>query len=457
MTQLEEKIHFIQEHRDEIKPLLDKEEASFLDSLGGKFDPLDHVDLTAKRAIVGNLLQRFETKLFFAGKDNHDAGAMSVLFTAEDTGAYTAIRALITAAEKDPRCKGIGVLVAGVATKAFIKEFGDRFDQINNEPGVLLDILNLANEKPFEVIVASVSSMNGPESVTLFGGKSNLGTKKIFFVFEGWGGPGSAFNANRERMDGIDGMFCNDIVAAKIIKHWLPEFPNERILITGTPVLDSLRIENSQEYISTARRKLGLGPDTVSMLYCGDISFSYKAAGREADERINERTFETTLKAMISLAGSRPQKKYAILLRPHPADPNKEELYSLARDSEKPANLTVVPAVNPEVSIQEARLAADAVASIISTENFIAPIVGRNAIFLGYETREFKRSILVQTYGQEIANLIGKADPKIKVAVSSDDLCNFMDTCVRAPEDLSDLPIMSRGSAVSQMMNVIFK
>lgn len=436
-----EKKEFIESHLIEVKPLLSEEENTLLSN---------------EELSPDVLLEKYKTKLFYHEKKEANDMAESVLFSVNDPGAYNAVESLIRSLEEDSRCKGVGAIASGLARKNLEVQFQGHLKEVSEEKDFLLeDIADFSQAKKIDILVGTVSALNGPEGVVLYGGKSNFQAKKVFLIAEGWGTLGSQFSSgNSIRMDEIDAILCADEFSKKIFQRQLPELPKNLFEVVGSPVIDNLHVENPRNYTRESRQKLSLDENTIAFLYLGDVSSDFEKEG--FDPEINEKTSIQTFHGLIELATTNPEQYYALLFRSHPRDPNKEVLLDKIADMEFPKNLQVVLADADTISIQEARYASDVVMSIVSTEIFFASYMGRPAIFLGYQGNLGDR-VLDQFYGQELLEEMSAKNPRIQVASSGDQLAGLLKNTKRAPHDLEDFPDSYRSeSSVDNIKNRIF-
>ncbi len=427
-----EKTRFVKKHEREILPLSEEKNLSTL-------GPRE----------LENVLEIFETKLFFHEKKTDGS---HILLTSDNPGSYSAIQPLLRELEDDPSCGALSIIISGIAEKKFLHDFGYLYKGIRKEHHLIGDLLTQASQKPIDIILASVSSENGPESIALFGGKSSLGSQKIFFISEGWSGLGSAFMVNSERMDDINGIFCNDELAKKIILYQIPNFPKEKILVTGTPVLDTLEFSRAEEYRAETRENLQITKDTFTFLYLGDVSGSYEEIGVQSD--FNEKTFLFSLESLRTVARKRKDKKLAFVFRPHPRDPRKENFYRLVKDFQLPDNMSIHEG-GSAFSINQVSYGADVISSIVSTENHFASLRGPKAIFLGYE--EMGEKILESVYGDKILEEIRQTQ-NISVVSNSEELEDtLMGLIDENFTEISNNPkVPTKGSVTEKVLNVIF-
>lgn len=389
-----------------------------------------------------------ETELFICRKKNFLPFAKNVLLTVDNPGAYNVLSPIIRALADDDRCANIGVISSGVASKKFGIDFRNRFTRVIKSKSLVIKEIATTFDKP-DIIICSVSEANGPEGIMLYAGKSVFGAEKLYMVCDGWGTLGSAFGDNRENMDTIDGFFCNDLFAWMILKRHLPKTRNSCTYAIGTPVIETIEVQKADKYRKTMRKRFGLDEETRVLLFLGDISDGYKKTF-DSDPRINEITFEKTAIEMMAIAEAHPNKKFALVLRPHPRDTNKQEMYAIIERLSLPQNLIFIDAGAAVVQMNEAAYGADVIASIASTENFLAPLRGRRAVYLGYEGAGLGGELLNKVYGREIVDFLSQTRG-VSVAASSEEFSTVF---------LGDyLPVVKSaayGGSVARILNIIF-
>ena len=351
----------------------------------------------------GSLLAHLET--------GHSMSHRHTLITMDNPGAYGAVKPILSRLLVDSRSRAVTILASGVARQWFDRDFQGWKDLTNEKGQLLLSLMALARRMPIHSVLGTVTADEGPETIALYGGKSALGAAKIFFMVEGWSGIGAVFRKNREKMDAIDGVICNDDFAEMMICRHFPELKSDQILKIGTPNVEALLQEDGEKLRLAGRARFGLDPDTVAVLYIGDVSEDYDKEYPGTNPDINRDSFALTVGAMKQCAEQNLNRKFALLFRPHPRDTQKADLYAVAHGTEWPDNLVFCDAAVP-IPMSEASYAADVVTSIISTENFLAPKRGRLGIFLGYEAGAsggMGGALLRQIYG-EIPEEIRKGD-----------------------------------------------
>jgi len=476
---LNKKIEFIREHAEQIVPVLadekEKEEVKKLSELSAEDAGLIAGPEEEKSA--EQILEKFETKIFLIDKKDgqFDPEAKKILFGVSHPLPFSILRPMLERLKGDSRCRSIGLMmdnVAGVnlekllsewqmssdlAIKSFkggkTQQYGEEAEGDKNYP-VLADALKTAQDNPYDVALMFMEGRDSPVSPLFFGAKSNFGAKKSYLMFDGWTSITlSRYFLDNENSEPIDGVFCNDELAKKILLAQLPQILPEKVFITGSPVTDSLEIDKAFQYRETGRRKLHLADGDLAILYLGDVSggLEYEAIGG-IDSLYNEKTAQKTARALVSLAAKEPQKNYALLVRPHPRDPNKDALLKMAEEDLAP-NLKILAAGRENVSMQEALYAADAIASIISTENFLAPLRGKKAIFLSYDDKGLGNDILSKMFGPALIKTISE-DKNISFISSEAELVETMGQPEYFEPHEAKAPV---GNSIEKIMNIIFE
>lgn len=457
-----EKEKFIQQHAEQIIPVLDDGEEK--DRVKQYFkETAEHpggiADFALTKEQTDKTLEQFETKVFLCEKPGkeHNPDAKRVLLTASEQLAFNTMLPIIAALKSDRRCKAIELLTDSLAGKQFEKLSDASFKRVDDKSlPVLIDALKPAEKEPFDVAITAVERLDTPNEVALFGGKSVFGAKKLYFLSSGWGGVGGSmelFGSERgKHMDKIDGFFCADKLAKRILLRQLPDLPEDKIFLTGVPATDGLELHKGGEHREKGRIRLGLSNNDLVVLYLGDISVDYKKIVPTANPRINEETFNQTRDAIVRLAKEQPEKHIVLAVRPHPVDPNKEELLKPYSQS-LPPNLKIVPAQREVISMQEAAYGADIIISIVSTENFLAPLRGKKAVFLGYKESGLGDKVLEKVYGRELMEIIGQ-DENIVIVSSPDELTAELKEYGRAERKEEKIPKPPEVTSVDKILDI---
>ncbi|MEK7531873.1 MAG: hypothetical protein AAB545_03040 [Patescibacteria group bacterium] len=444
-----DEISFIKKNSNEILGILDDpEEREAVKRISEEtLFPDDDVWQKMGRGI----LERFETKIFEFEKKEADKNAKRVLVTSDNPGSFGAIKNIIRALENDSRCKGIVALVSGVAGKQFTGEF-PIFKKIHEERTVLGDIIEVSKNEPIDVALASVSVKNGPEGLVLFGAKSNLGVSKTFFLFEGYGTPGGTFLlGNNERMESIDGIFCNDEFAKKILGQRMPEYPQEKIHICGVLSSEGFELEKAESYREETRRKLGIDSNAFVVLYLGDLFSDGKDEGF-LDPDIDIKTLEKTILA-VSQFSHNNVGGVVIIVRPHPRDPQKENLLAIGEKIALPENLSIRKGASP-LSFNGVAYASDVIVSIQGTENFFAPLRGKPSVFLAYNDLGLGGDALRQAYDEALIEEIRQIRG-ISIASSSEALTGILEKVSKEPLVGTKLDTKQMHSATGALIDII--
>lgn len=386
-----------------------------------------------------------ETRLYSYEKAEAPTDAKRVMLTFDNPGAYAGLSPVAEALVRDPRCRGISILASGWASQAFSSD--NRFSTFAEKRSVptpphaaeasfLADTLKESEVHRPDVVIASVSVRNGPESLALFAGKSNFGAKKLFLFLDGWGSAPPQLKDNPHGpMPDIDAIFCCDDVAKKLAMRQMPAFAPDTFVVTGSPSIDAMYVENSELFTEAARQKLNLASDQIAILYSGDVSDDYKKFDDVDSDDIDHRTYKRLHEAVRRAARENPGKKFALLVRPHPRGPEtkKEQLIATALSMETADNMEVkkVDLLSGFSSV-ESVWAADAVASIISTQNFLASRVGRASIFLSLDEGGMGEAVARHTYGDLVSD-IEAAEPLASFVRDTDELVDIIAHLERAP------------------------
>lgn len=444
-----EKKDFIIKYLDKIIPVIenDKKAEDILENIKRNHNVSEEE--------LNYLLEKFETKVFLFEKPEKECepDAKRVLFFASDPLSYNTISPLIEQLKNDNKCQAIGLITDGISGKIFEDSFKEQpgknkfksfkegkeyfvgdTEGYNRSVPVFVDALKTSEgeEKKYDVAITNLEWYNSASSSSFWSSKSNFAANKFFLIFSGYSGFSRKDlfkdrGTSKDAMEKINGIFCNDNLGKEIITHLLPDFPKDKIYITGTPVMDEIKIDKVGEYRKNGREKMKIKDDEIAILYLGDIS-EYHKIDKEIDDSINEKTFKKTVEAVLKAAKQEKNKQYVLLVRPHPRDPNKKELLNYKPDEEIPENLRIIPATN--ISIEEVRCAADITASIISVENNLAAKLGKPGLFLGYKQSkgDFKlgEKVLESHFGgKEILDIINK-EKNLKIISSSDEFVNYL-------------------------------
>ena len=453
---LDEKVKFICAHEAEINPLLSDAERSALLGMGCR-----HI---ASDGDVNTLLERFEVKVYQHNKKigTYSFGAKRVIMSMSETFDFVLQKSLLEGLLSDSRCNGVAVVTDNVSSVLFAtwrhehpdveftRERKKDRDNTHDEQDdlVLPDIARVA--KGAEIAIIGFNLHGSPNETMLMNAKSLFGVRKLFLVNGGWGslagnqGPSEWFN----KADKFDVIFCNDLLSQRIMQAGLPLDMRERVLVTGTAALDGLELTLGSRYERETRQKLDIHDRELAVLYCGD--YSTGAQERGLHPRYNEETFAKTLEVLKTVALTTPEKDFVFLVRPHPGDGNKVEL--LKPHANLPKNLRVVSAEKGRLTMQEAAYAADMVLSIASTENILATMRGKVAVYLAYKEPGLGLDILMSIYGNDLLPLI-KNHPGIYIAQSQAELAVYISQLVRhhAPSVLK-----KPAGSTKAMLDVIF-
>ena len=387
-----------------------------------------------------------KTVVFVIKKDSRDlsAGAKSVILTASEPLAFKAMCPLLDKLHEDKRVRVIALITNNMSRESFtgylrkksydLETFFLKGDGIDKAEG---EELKRIIGGDFDIVMASIDAYRGPGRAILNSGKEYLGAKKMFIIHYGWTSSRrmkkifTQLGITAYGKKTINGIFCNDELARKIISLHLPSF-KKRIKITGSPVIEGLGQDKAMQYKMLGRKKLAISNLESAVLYLGDTLYDY-GDDKKVDRYLNEKTLAITVEAMSKLAEKHPERKFTLLIRPHPRDRNKFRIMSYTHFRILPKNLRLISALPEKISINEAVYAADAILSIISTENNLAPLRGKPGIFLAFPGNNHGHKlggyILQKILGSKAMTLIRKVK-YIYVVRSEIELIHCLSNCL---------------------------
>jgi len=351
------------------------------------------------------------------------AKTKSVLIVADEPLSWNVAKQLIKVMIMKSKYK-INLLLSGYALTEFTKdeyqrtfgsnvilgEYGFKTNQ-HSESHTLIDAINNNWFPNIDTAIVLPSGNHGGEALGLLASKTFLGAKKLYWLCASWLGLGYKYSTEQRALfDDIDAIICNDESAQAVIAHNLPEF-TEKILPIGTPFLDTLEIGVGEQIGKETRKRLEIGEHAFVVLYLGDARQDYPNSNPD----VVEHSFLSLLIGVMTMA-SVYDCEFALLWRPHPRDLElKEKLKHLVSESKqftKLTNLKIFETSNPEFSMNAAAYASDVIASIMSTENFVARARGKKAVFLAFKgdaqgTRGYEE--LERIYGEQLLDTLKQA------------------------------------------------
>lgn len=426
--------------------------SKFKRGFGGFVAPLFSDEKTAEyeEAVSEDLdfvSARSTTNIFLLKKSDGDYNkdAKKVILSASEPLAFRALLPILENLRENPKCSTVALIADNVAGKYFKNYFSsdkakDKFVLLEKSNG------NIPKDK-FDIALATIDAYTNPGSL-FYLAKKTLGVKKLFVIHYSWTALGSRKDILEENI-GIDGIFCNDKLARDIILDRVPGISADQIFVTGTPVTDDLNLEKKDYLLDSGRKKLNIDSGDFAVLYLGDTDEDYKADG-VIDKEINKKTLEKTVAAMNKLAMEFPAKRFVLAVRPHPRDAHREDLLASAKVSS--VNFKIIQAHEETVTIEEAVYASDVVASIVSTENHLAPLRGRFGVFLAYRTvagdKKLGEGVLERVYGKKMLESV-KGEEGLFVVSSPDELVEFLRLVLTNKIKLQNnrLPVIERVSA----------
>ena len=362
-----EKLSFVKEHAKDIQPTA-TDQSAIEDVM--KERPVEKERIDA-------LLERYETKVLTYERSDKVLGASKILFEASQPANYAVAAPLIEELIKDPRCAGITLLADNVAGQQF-EESDIPLRPIRSEGApVMADI----PAGPYEVALIFDEPANTPAPVLLYGAKSVFGAKKLYFFAGGLIGEGTqhilAPDAD-QKMDAIDAIFVNDQLSKQLLCG-MARVPEEKVIVTGSPLIESLEPEKAGMVRTAVREKLHIADSAFVAFYAGVVSADFKESGGESN--LNMHTYKETLEGVQMAAEHDPAREYVLVVRTHPRARNIE---SLPVPSELPANMRIVG--GEDISYDEVVYAADVLCcNPLSSELLLAAYRGRTMAVFAYQ------------------------------------------------------------------------
>jgi hypothetical protein len=378
----------------------DSDKLSFASRHKKEMDPLQ-IDHDLGRDIErGNMsdvrlddaLQRFETKILVYETENADAPR--VLLEASQPANYTILSPLIHELQHDPNCGGITLLTDNLAGQSFAHSLVE-FSAVRKEgKPVAADI----PAGPYNAALVLSDVENSPMQLLLHSAKNVFETKKLCFYEVAIYGEQlrEMVQSPKSHINPIDRIFAADEFTKDLICEGL-DIPDEKILVAGSPLIDSINTENAEALRSAGRAKLGISERARVALYNGFPSIDFVPYGGESD--LNIKTYQETLNGLIEAAQSQPEIEFACIVRTHPRARNTEILPNLPPNV--PLNLLVVSG-DMLVTYEEAVYASDVICcAVSSTETLLAAYRGRQAAVFAYPGEHQHGEINERLYGRK--------------------------------------------------------
>lgn len=407
-----EKYQFIKKYEGEIRPIAENQEV--LNDIDAHA-PVSNEQITA-------LLEQYETKVFVYESPQVSEGAGRLLLEASQPANFKVVHPLVEALKNDERCAGFTLLTDGVSGKQFVEE-GDPSLELtqSSERPVIADIPNLH----YRSALVLDDGVNSPASILLHGAKSVFGAEKLCYLSLGLFGhmERKIFGPSRsQNLDEIDIIFSADEFSKKMLCDVLG-VPQEKVVVTGTPLLENLRVEEADELRKRGREVLGISDTTTVLSYMGFPSADFRTVG--GAEHLNTRTFEQTLEGALSAATSEPEREFVIIARTHPRARNVEPSLMPTRDL--PSNLKVLD--GDSLQYEEAVYASDIICcNVLSTESLLARYRGREVAVFSFSGEGQTGELLRKDYGKKGEDILRESDRVILVDSSeklSDTLRGF--------------------------------
>lgn len=395
-----EKLKFITEHADEIKPTAADESAT-----------KDIENVVEGRSVDENkvdaILEGYETKVLTYERSNASPDASRILIEASQPANYGAGAPIIKDLIEDPRCVGITLLTDNAAGKDF-QESGlplqqVRYSQKEHEESVLADIPG----GPYDVALAFDEPQNTPQSVLLYGAKSVFGANKLYFFAGGLVGKATQRILSPDAdptMDTIDAIFVEDELSKRFLCE-IAHVPEANILVTGSPLVEALEPEKAESLRAIGRKKLRISDTALVAFFSSIVSTDedFKKIGGAED--LNTRTYEETVAGVRIAAEHDPAREYVLIIRTHPRMLNVEP--PLPIPTNLPSNMRIVRGEREEVSFDEVVYASDVLCcNPLASDVLLAAYRGRVAAITAYAGENQSGQLCERIYGEEGIRII---------------------------------------------------
>ena len=381
---------FIARELDTLVPLLSLDDAAAL-----KHD-------LANEALLTNAPQSFERALAVAQTKTWTLDlkrpGKHLLCSAYDFGQWVSISPLIQNAISDRRVGRVTFFGGGPAAANFDRQFAATFQDISTYgPSAISSFSYLCAEigkgsdlPAIDVAVATVSTRFGPDSWILANAKSVLGASSLVLIYDVYG---CVPECIPDQLEYIDAVLCSDRLTRECFlatERW--NIDPDKVLVSGTG--QTVTSELRQQRPAARQRalvQLGISGQEFVVTLLGDMTVE-REWGSELPRDLALRSMREALVAIEQFARNNRAANFAVVLRPHPADPGSESLRALLSTINQSDNLTVRFTENSQISIDDLAACSDVICSLFSTETFKAPDRGITGIFLN--ARYFKQSAL---------------------------------------------------------------
>ena len=415
-----EKLKFIKEHAKDIRPTATDESTV-----------KDIEDVEKGRPVYENridaLLERYETKILTYERRDVAVGTSKILLEASQPANYSVAAPLVEDLMQDPRCVGITLLTDNVAGQQF-EQSGAQLHLVREEKRpVMADI----PAGPYDVALIFDEPQNTPQPVLLYGAKSVYGAKKLYFFAGGLGGEETQriLGPNADsKMDTIDGIFVDDELSKQLLCE-IAHVPKEKVIVTGSPLIESLEPEKAKELRSIGREKLKISDSASVVFYAGVVTADFKVSGGGDD--LNLHTYIETLEGVRIAAHHDPSREYVLAVRSHP---RARDIETLPIPSELPANVRIVSGEG--ISYDEVVYAADVMCqNPLSSEVVLASYRGRTLAVFAYEGEHQFGQLCERIYGKEGIRIIRDSGRAV-FAESSQGLASILEQHTESPQPI---------------------
>lgn len=406
-----EKFKFLASHQREIQPLTSEDAV---------------IDSKDNPERIQQLLETYETKVLTYTRPGTDGREGKILLEASQPANRAVIEPLVEKLKNNPECEGITLLADGLAGKAFVEESLLSFEVApTGDTPIFSDIPS----GPYRSALVIDDAQNSPAESFSYSAKSVFGAEKLYYLSLGLFGPqeqkilGNKANATRDQFDAV-------LTADEFVKDMLVsvlQIPPERVVVTGSPLLESVKRDDADTVRTAARQRLAINDDVRTVLYSGFPSADLASMG--ADVALNKLTFEKTLAGLREAAKNAPETKFAFIVRTHPRARSVEA--PLSFEGEVLSNLQIID--GNDITYDEAIYASDIIGcNILSTESLLARYRGREAMVFAYDGKGETGNIVDAIYGNEGFTTLQESD-RMNLVQTPNDVAQMLTSFAARP------------------------
>lgn len=432
-----EKLKFIKEHAKDIQPTA-TDTSAIEDVEKGR---------SVEERRIDDLLERYETKVLAYERPNVSAGTSKILLEASQPANYSVAAPLIEDLIQDPRCAGITLLTDNVAGHQF-EESDIPLHPIRSEgKPVMADI----PAGPYDVALVFNEPANTPAPVLLYSAKSVFGAKKLYFFAGGLVGETTQriLGSNADpKMDAIDAIFIDDQLSKQFLCE-ITHVPEEKVIITSSPLIESLEPEKADSLRTIGREKLHISDTALVAFFSSIVSTDEDFKKIGGGEDLNVRTYEETVAGVRIAAEHDPAREYVLIIRTHPRMLGVEP--PLVIPSDLPSNMRIIRGEREEASYDEVVYASDVLCcNPLASDVLLAAYRGRTAAITAYGGENQFGELCERIYGREGMQIIRDSGRAV-FAESPQGLAAILENQRELPQPLAK-PLVSAREKIKEIL-----